>query len=382
MTLDTERVHVLRERDPEAQRAWFRAALAALVKVRAKETIAIKPNLGSALPEQTGATTALWMIEETVRYVRKRRGIPVVVEGPSHIQDYAQVLEATGASRLFAELDVEHVDARQQTIQLRPPKHDDAAGRVYHVALAALGADGIICLPKLKTHNRTGATLGMKGLMGLLSPADRHGFHRRGVDEDVVELYHRLRGRIRATFVDGIVGMEGHGPTGGRPVPMDLIVAGTDMVSVDTVCARIMGFEPEDIEHVRLAAERGLGSTRRPWQMHPAGLPLPTRYFERPRPDSGLRTQLMTFPPLSAALRSGRMGVRGRTKPVLRAVPLCDTCTLCADICPTRCIEPPHRLDYAACIGCRLCIDVCPEGALSPEARVHKLGRVVRELLA
>ena len=309
---DRDRVHVARHRDEETMRAWFRDALAALVKVKTKEIIAIKPNLGSPLPDVTGATTALWMIEETVRYVRKRRGRPVIVEAPSHIHDYRQVLDVTGAGALFERLGVEHVDARERTMPLRPLKHDSATGRVYDVAMAALSADGIICLPKLKTHNRTGVTLGIKGLMGLLSVPTRHRFHRRGVSEDIVELYKRLRERIRATFIDGVIAMEGHGPTSGRPMRMDVIVGARDTVSADSVAALIMGFDPEEVDHLRTAHSAGLGLKDREWVMHPTGAPLPMHPFERPRPDNGVRTQMITFPPLSAALRAGRIGVRGR----------------------------------------------------------------------
>jgi len=377
---DPEKVHVLRVRDEEEQRAWFRAALKALVKVKTKEVIAIKPNLGSPLPEQTGATTSLWMIEETVNYIRKRRARPILVEAPSHIHDYEQVMEVTGAAALCQRLGLEHADARLDTMPLRPLKHDHHKGVIYNVHIAALSADGIICLPKLKTHNRTGVTLGMKGLMGLLSVPDRHAFHRRGVEEDVVELYKRLAHRIRGTFIDGIVAMEGHGPTNGRPVRMDTIIAGKDTVSVDAVASMVMGYEYEEVHHIRQAYDLGIGDMKRDWQVHPADVPLPVRPFLRPRPDNGVRTQVITFPPLSAALRMGKIGVRGRTKPVLTPVPACSTCTICRDVCPTQAIDAPDRLDYEACIGCGMCIDDCPEDALTPEGRGHKARRVLREL--
>jgi len=38
-----------------------------------------------------------------------------------------------------------------------------------------------------------------------------------------------------------------------------LIVAGKDVVAVDSTCCRAMGFDPNKIKHVRRAFERGLG---------------------------------------------------------------------------------------------------------------------------
>jgi len=47
--------------------------------------------------------------------------------------------------------------------------------------------------------------------------------------------------------------------TKGSPVRMDLVVAGSDIVAVDAVGSAIMGVDPEEVEYIRLAEERGLG---------------------------------------------------------------------------------------------------------------------------
>jgi uncharacterized protein (DUF362 family) len=54
--------------------------------------------------------------------------------------------------------------------------------------------------------------------------------------------------------------MEGRGPSGGTPVKMDLIIAGKDVVATDSTAARVMGFEPVEISHIRKAHEKGLGN--------------------------------------------------------------------------------------------------------------------------
>jgi hypothetical protein len=69
---------------------------------------------------------------------------------------------------------------------------------------------------------------------------------------------YRIR-RADLTIVDGVIGMEGQGPHVGKPVEMNLIIAGVDTVAVDAVTAYIMGFEPEEVPAVRCAACDGLG---------------------------------------------------------------------------------------------------------------------------
>jgi len=61
--------------------------------------------------------------------------------------------------------------------------------------------------------------------------------------------------------VDGIVALEGDGPNlpPGKSKPLGLLIAGKDGVAVDAVCAKIMGFDPLDVKHLRLAKQRGLG---------------------------------------------------------------------------------------------------------------------------
>jgi uncharacterized protein (DUF362 family) len=49
------------------------------------------------------------------------------------------------------------------------------------------------------------------------------------------------------SVVDGIVAMEGNGPEAGDARPAGVVIAGANPVAVDTVCARLMGFDPDRI---------------------------------------------------------------------------------------------------------------------------------------
>jgi hypothetical protein len=63
-------------------------------------------------------------------------------------------------------------------------------------------------------------------------------------------------------IIDGTMGMEGMGPAYGRRKKVGVIVAGNPAVSADAVAARLMGFSPEVIPHLKLSAEKGLGEVR------------------------------------------------------------------------------------------------------------------------
>jgi uncharacterized protein (DUF362 family) len=85
-------------------------------------------------------------------------------------------------------------------------------------------------------------------------------FHAKGISDVVVDINSVLKPAL--TVIDGFVGMEGRGPVDGTPVKMDLIIAGTDVVATDAIAARIMGFDPNQIKHIRTAAQKELGTIR------------------------------------------------------------------------------------------------------------------------
>ena len=53
--------------------------------------------------------------------------------------------------------------------------------------------------------------------------------------------------RPQLTVVDAVVGMEGDGPTWGKPRFVGYIIAGANPLAVDLVMCRMMGFSPEQI---------------------------------------------------------------------------------------------------------------------------------------
>ena len=133
-----------------------------------------------------------------------------------------------------------------------------------------LDADVFIDLPALKTHTMTLVTLGIKNLQGILTEEDRYFGHRDDLDQHLVDIL-----KIRApdlTLVDGLIAMEGMGAgEGGTPLPMGLMLAGSDVVAVDSVCARVMGIDnPNVVNTIRIAAHEGIGVAN-PFQIEVVG---------------------------------------------------------------------------------------------------------------
>ncbi len=65
----------------------------------------------------------------------------------------------------------------------------------------------------------------------------------------------------RLNIVEGVIAREGTGFNRGRNRALGLAVAGTNMVAVDAVASTLMGFDPQALIYLRMAAEAGLGTS-------------------------------------------------------------------------------------------------------------------------
>ena len=79
----------------------------------------------------------------------------------------------------------------------------------------------------------------------------------RGMDNVIHDINLTLPTNL--TIIDGFVAMEGRGPVHGKPVKMDTVISSLDPVASDSIASRIMGFEPNEIKHIKWAHESGIG---------------------------------------------------------------------------------------------------------------------------
>ena len=128
-------------------------------------------------------------------------------------------------------------------------------------------ADVVISVPKLKTNYAVGPSLGLKNGFGappkpLVNDGARWkwGLHNRGIEKSIVEI--NLLRKPDFVVIDGIIAGEGNGPTNNDSVDAQIVFAGVDVMAVDTIASYFMGFNPQKLPHLKLAAEHGLGEYR------------------------------------------------------------------------------------------------------------------------
>lgn len=165
--------------------------------------------------------------------------------------------------------------------------------QLYTFSKSLYDADVYISIPKLKTHQKVGATLNLKGLVGSVTKKNqlvhwRVGFPETGGDEYpdaasleaaknakvthrgahpgndtiwrmVVDLYNAMRKRERKYFsvIDGIIAGEGRGPFCPHSKLANTLIAGDNLLAVDVAAARLMGFDPSKISYLRHFIDTG-----------------------------------------------------------------------------------------------------------------------------
>ncbi len=120
-----------------------------------------------------------------------------------------------------------------------------------------------LSLPKLKTHSMTTMTLGVKNQQAFPIDEDRMHFHNH---ETLHPRLARLYRMVQPDFciIEGVTAIfNGHVPPAAllreSSVQLNVLIGGQDTVAVDTVGCKVMGYAIEEVEHLRLAAEWGLG---------------------------------------------------------------------------------------------------------------------------
>jgi uncharacterized protein (DUF362 family) len=118
----------------------------------------------------------------------------------------------------------------------------------------------ILHLPTVKTHGHSTTTGAVKNAFGGLLKEVRHYAHKH-IHEVLVDLLYMQREIHPSLFcvMDGTVCGDGAGPRTMIPCVKNLILASGDSVAIDSVAARLMGFDPMTIPYIRMAHERGLG---------------------------------------------------------------------------------------------------------------------------
>jgi uncharacterized protein (DUF362 family) len=250
---------------------------------KGKDRIMLKPNLVSPQPTATTKPAVIKSLAEVMKRAGKDvvigegsaacppfnvRGSEVFRTSKRELLDKMQqyTFDSLGYTELAKSLGVPLVNLHSgDLVEVDVPNAFVFGKLTLHRSLTDI--DLLCSVPMMKTHSLAQVTLGMKNLVGLYPGTVYQSVRGRMHDlasavepsGTAVAIVDMVRAnKLGLVVVDASTAMEGEGPTQGKLVKMDLIIAGTNPLATDMVAARCMGFEPGEIPTFTWARKAGM----------------------------------------------------------------------------------------------------------------------------
>lgn len=217
--------------------------------------VLLKPNLVMARQASTGITTHPELAEGVVRFLLDAgvRRITIAESswtGGDTLRAF-QVCGYRGLEEKYGRFGLHLLDLKKDSVQVV-----EVQGDRFKVFRSVLEADYLVNLPVLKGHGATKLTCALKNLKGCIPDSEKRRYHAEGLHKPIALLNTIIRQDL--VVVDGLCG-DPTSETGGNPLEMDRVILGKDPVLVDSYVAELMGYRPEMIKHIDLAARHGVG---------------------------------------------------------------------------------------------------------------------------
>ncbi|MEY2831978.1 MAG: hypothetical protein RLZZ574_1236, partial [Cyanobacteriota bacterium] len=228
--------------------------MAAIVK--SGDRVLLKPNLLTGSRPTKECITRPEIVYCVAQLVQAVGGIPFLGDSPA-FGSAKGVCKANGYLPLCDELDLPIVEFKGQ-------RYATENENFQHLRLSkeALAADVVINLPKVKSHMQLTMTLGVKNLFGCVPGKMKAWWHMEaGKDterfgEMIVETAKAIAPNL--TIIDGIIGHEGNGPSGGEPKQLGVLGASTDVFALDRAMIDILNVDPATVPTLAAQFKQGL----------------------------------------------------------------------------------------------------------------------------
>lgn len=340
--------------------------------------VLLKPNMLGAYPPEMGITTHPAFLEAAIILFKKFGATVWVGDSANGIFPIDQVWERTG---------IREVCRRHDVVEKVFEREGGVLKDGIFIANPVLEADLVVNLPRFKTHGLTVLTIAAKNLYGCVPGLQKTRYHQKAIDRtEFAKIVVRVAeiAKPALNLVDGIIAMEGNGPSAGRLIPMNIVLAGTNHHAVDSICAEMVGLDPKDVDTIEAAASLKL------WDLsskitivgenikncRPASFNLPKTFTK------GMRDWWISLFVIDKIWNGITIKPKINKK-------TCQRCGLCVKACPVNAITAPEKLDLKGpapkvvnklCMECYCCHEICPYKAIDlNESWGVKIGRFLGE---
>lgn len=341
------------------------------------ERILLKPNLLTAEPPEKCVTTHPTVFKAVAEYFKNAGVILSYGDSPAY-DDPANAAKKAGIWHAASELNIPIADFRNGMDVFFK---EGIQNKKFFLAKGVVESDGLISLPKLKTHGFARMTGCVKNQFGCIPGLLKGEFHVKlpninDFAKMLVDINLLLKPRLY--IMDGIMAMEGNGPRGGKPKKMNVLLFSSDPIALDATVCRLINLDPGFVPTIVFGHEAGLGT-----------------YFENDIEILGESIESMRTKEFDVKREPLRPFKTGGLANILKnsLVPKpsiienkCIKCGICTKMCPVN----PKAVDwhngdkktvpsfkYKRCIRCYCCQELCPESAI--ELKTPPLRRLLQK---
>jgi len=211
--------------------------------VKSGDRVLLKPNLLTGSRPTKECTTRPEIVYCVAKMVQAAGGKPFLGDSPA-FGSARGVAEANGLLKWADKADLPVVELHGKRYPVESKDFDN-----FLLSKEAMEADVVINLPKVKSHVQLTITLGVKNLFGCVPGKMKAWWHMEaGKDRQrfgtmLVETAKAINPEL--TIIDGIVGHEGNGPSGGEPRELGMLGAADNVFALDRAIVELLGIDPK-----------------------------------------------------------------------------------------------------------------------------------------
>ncbi|MDD3024142.1 MAG: DUF362 domain-containing protein, partial [Syntrophomonadaceae bacterium] len=226
--------------------------------VKPGEKILLKPNLLTAEPPEKCVTTHPAVFKAVAEAFIATGAILSYGDSPA-LGSTVKVARKAGIMEAAEDLGIEMADFKNgEEVTFSGGRQN----KKFVIAKGVLACDGLVSLPKFKTHGLTLLTGAIKNQFGCIPGVLKGEFHVKlpqvqDFARMLVDLNNLLQPRL--FVMDAIMAMEGNGPRGGNPRYMGVLLFSTDPVALDATACRLAAVRPDEVLTLKYGQESGLG---------------------------------------------------------------------------------------------------------------------------
>jgi uncharacterized protein (DUF362 family) len=246
----------------DALRAAIKAAGGISAFVKKGNRVLIKPNMSWATQPEAASNTNPLVVKELAMMCKEAGAASILITDYT-LQDAASCLKNSGIQDACKDIPGVSVTTSNSDALYKDIEFPNAVTMKKNGILKeVLNSDILISVPIAKTHMATGVSLSMKGMMGLVW--DRRSMHMSDLSSSIADMcVKHLKANLTVIDASRVLSTNGPGGPGNVLVENTMIIS-KDMVAADAYAVSAFEwygkkYEPKQVEHIRLASERGLG---------------------------------------------------------------------------------------------------------------------------